>query len=82
MSKIYTDKRGWRYKVDYNKRNAAYDGCGYKVYYTRSRERDDESWWWPYVDPGTAYRATEAEAQADLDALAARKGWRDVADNE
>lgn len=77
MSKIYTDKRGWRYKVGYNKRNAAYDGCGYKAYYQHRADGDD---WWPYVGPGTGYRATEAEAQADLDALAARKGWRVAAD--
>lgn len=79
MSKIYTDKRGWRYKVDYNKRNAAYDGCGYKAYYQR---RAGSETWWPYVGPGTAYRKTAAEAQADLDALAARKGWKEVPDDE
>lgn len=74
MSKTYIDKNGWRYRVMLNKGYRERFGRGYRVCYKPS--------WTAFHGAGVEWRATAAEAQADLDALASRKGWRDVADNE
>lgn len=69
MGKSYIDKRGWKYKV--------MGGIGpnaYKARYQRPENSGDKGW------KGLAcvsWRQTEEEAQADLDALAAPRGWKE-----
>lgn len=67
MGKKYIDNRGWKYKV--------MGGLGdntFKARYQRPEKQGDVGWKGLAAVP---WRRTRAEAQADLDQLAERKGW-------
>ena len=66
--KVYEDKRGWQYKV--------MPGLGndnFKARYHRPETKKGRGWRCVTVLP---WRKTEAEAQADLDAWAKKKGMQ------
>ena len=67
--KKYIDDRGWKYRV--------MSGLGpdtYKARYQRADKQGDVGWKGLAVVP---WRKTREEAQADLDQLAAKKGWKE-----
>lgn len=67
---IYIDKRGWLYKV-----MAGIGPCSYKARYQKPCH-DGNIGWKGYAN--LPYRRSFADAQADLDALAAQKGWAEL----
>ncbi len=71
MGKAYQDSRGWKYRV-----MGGIAADSYKARYQRPEKRGDIGWKGLATVP---WRKTREEAQADLDALAAQKGWREVA---
>lgn len=69
MSKKYIDSRGWKYKV--------MSGLGdntFKARYQRPEKQGDVGWKGLAAVP---WRSTREEAQADLDRLAEKKGWKE-----
>lgn len=70
MPKKYIDARGWKYQV--------MSGIGsdpaFKARYQRPEKQGDIGWKGLAAVP---WRTTREEAQADLDQLAAKKGWRE-----
>lgn len=70
MPKKYIDDRGWKYQV--------MSGIGsdpaFKARYQRPEKQGDVGWKGLAAVP---WRTTREEAQADLDQLAAKKGWRE-----
>ena len=67
--KKYIDDRGWKYRV--------MSGLGpdtYKARYQRADKQGDVGWKGLAAVP---WRKTPEEAQADLDQLAAKKGWKE-----
>lgn len=71
MGRAYQDSRGWRYRV----MGGIIDNR-FKARYQRPEKRGDVGWKGLAAVP---WRETREEAQADLDALAERKGWQEVA---
>lgn len=65
--RVYIDKRGWLYKV-----MAGIGPCSYKARYQKPCY-DGNVGWKGYAN--LPYRRSFADAQKDLDALAAQKGW-------
>ena len=65
--KTYFDARGWIYRV--------MPGLGGDTFKARYRKPDSSVWKCVATLP---WRDTAEEAQADLDQLAARKGWRET----
>ena len=68
MSKKYIDSRGWKYQV-----MRGLGESNYKARYQKPEKRGSDGWHCVRTLP---WRSTEKEAQADLDQLAAKKGWR------
>lgn len=68
-SKKYIDARGWKYRV----MGGLGDGA-YKARYQRVEHQGSVGWKCVAALP---WRATREEAQADLDKLAEKKGWRE-----
>lgn len=69
MTKKYIDSRGWKYQV--------MSGLGsdtYKARYQRPEKQGEDGWKGLATVP---WRQTCEEAQADLDQLAAKKGWKE-----
>lgn len=70
MPKKYIDDRGWKYQV--------MSGIGsdpaFKARYQRPEKQGDVGWKGLAAVP---WRTTRKEAQADLDRLAAKKGWKE-----
>lgn len=70
MPKKYIDNRGWKYQV--------MSGIGsdpaFKARYQKPEKQGDVGWKGLAAVP---WRTTREEAQADLDQLAAQKGWRE-----
>lgn len=69
MPKKYIDNRGWKYKV--------MSGIGddtFKARYQRLEKQGDVVWKGLASVP---WRRTREEAQADLDQLAEKKGWKE-----
>lgn len=69
MDKKYIDNRGWKYQV--------MGGLGdntFKARYQRPEKHGDVGWKGLATVP---WRSTRAEAQADLDRLAEKKGWKE-----
>ncbi len=67
--KKYIDNRGWKYQV--------MSGLGpntYKARYQRAEKQGDVGWKGLTSVP---WRQTQEEAQADLDQLAKKKGWKE-----
>lgn len=67
--KKYIDNRGWKYQV--------MSGIGddtFKARYQRPEKQGDIGWKGLAAVP---WRSTRAEAQADLDQLAEKKGWKE-----
>lgn len=62
--KTYVDDRGWMYRV--------MSGIGEGAYKARYCKPDKAGWHGVQALP---WRTTREEAQRDLDALAAKKGW-------
>lgn len=69
MPKIYIDSRGWRYCV-----KPGLNGKKYKPHFFM-RCRWERAQAFPWCD-------TEAEAQADLDAMAVKLGWKELENGE
>ena len=71
MEGVYRDSRGWTYQV--------MGGLGEDCYKARHQrpEHSGSSTGWKCVS-SLPWRKTSGEAQADLDELAARKGWTPV----
>ena len=65
---IYRDKRGWLYKV-----MPGLGGDTFKARYHKPEYPPETAWKCVTVLP---WRATEEEAQADLDIMAGKKGWQ------
>ena len=68
METAYCDERGWKYRV--------MGGLGadcYKARYQRPEHSGSTGWKCMKALP---WRKTIREAQADLDALAEKKGWK------
>ncbi len=68
MPKKYIDNRGWKYKV--------LGGLGdntFKARYQRTGKQGDVGWEGLAAVP---WRGSREEAQADLDRLAAKNGWK------
>lgn len=70
MGRMYVDSRGWMYRV----MKGLGEDC-YKARYQRPEHSGDTGWKCMRTLP---WRKTIREAQADLDALAARRGWKEV----
>ena len=71
--KKYIDNRGWKYQV--------MSGLGqdtFKARYQRPEKHGDVGWKGLASVP---WRKTFEEAQADLDQLAEKKGWKEWFDN-
>lgn len=70
MPKKYIDDQGWKYQV--------MSGIGsdpaFKARYQRPEKQGDVGWKGLAAVP---WRTTREEAQADLEQLAAKKGWRE-----
>ena len=69
MSKKYIDSRGWKYQV--------MSGIGentFKARYRRPEKQGDVGWKGLAAVP---WRKTREAAQADLDQLAEKKGWKE-----
>ena len=69
MGKKYIDSRGWKYKV--------MGGLGdntFKARYQRPEKHGDVGWKGLASVP---WQNTREEAQADLDRLAEKKGWKE-----
>lgn len=70
MPKKYIDDRGWKYQV--------MSGIGsdpaFKAWYQRPEKQGDVGWKGLAAVP---WQTTREEAQADLDRLAVKKGWRE-----
>lgn len=69
MPKKYIDDRGWKYQV--------MSGIGestFKARYQRPEKQGDVGWKGLAVVP---WRSSCEEAQADLDRLAKKKGWKE-----
>lgn len=71
MSKTYIDARGWRYKV--------MPGLGVNQYKGRYNKPDKRGW---HCIAKLPWRETSAEAELDLRAMAVRKGWLEVVQDE
>ena len=71
MSKKYIDSRGWKYQV----MSSFAENC-YKARYQKPEKHGDVGWKGLTSVP---WRKTFEEAQADLDALAEKKGWKEWA---
>lgn len=71
MGRAYQDSRGWRYRV-----MGGIHADSWKARYQKPGKRGDAGWKGLAAVP---WRETREEAQADLDALAVRKGWQEVA---
>lgn len=72
MSKKYIDSRGWKYQV--------MSGLGegaFKARYQRPEKHGDVGWKGLAAVP---WRGSREEAQADLDQLAKKKGWKEWTD--
>lgn len=69
MSRTYVDARGWKYKVC--------PGLGNREFKGRYQDAKHKGEWtgWKCMK-NLPWRQTEAEAQADLDAMAKSKGWK------
>ena len=65
----YIDGRGWKYQV-----MNGIGGDTYKARFQRREKHGDEGWRGLGAVP---WRDTRDEAQADLDALAAKNGWKE-----
>lgn len=69
MPEKYIDSRGWKYQV--------MGGLGtnaYKARYQRPEKRGNIGW---KGLAGVPWRQSREAAQADLDQMAARKGWKE-----
>ena len=69
MDKKYIDNRGWKYQV--------MPGLGdnaFKARYQRPEKQGDTGWKGLATVP---WRSSREEAQADLDRLATKKGWKE-----
>lgn len=64
----YIDDRGWKYKV-----MGGIGGDRFKARYQKPDKRGDDGWHGLAAVP---WRETFDEAQADLNVLAVKKGWR------
>lgn len=67
--KRYIDSRGWKYKV--------MSGLGdntFKARYQRPEKQGDVGW---KALASVPWRGSREEAQADLDRLAEKKGWKE-----
>lgn len=74
MPKKYIDNRGWKYQV--------MSGLGentYKARYQKPEKHGDYGWKGCTMVP---WRKTFEEAQADLDALAMERGWKEWLNHE
>lgn len=74
MPKKYIDHRGWKYQV--------MSGLGpdaFKARYQRPEKHGDVGWKGCAMVP---WRKTFDEAQADLDALAMERGWKEWLNHE
>ena len=69
MPKKYIDSRGWKYRV----MSGLGENC-FKARYQRPEKQGDVGRKGLAAVP---WRQTREEAQADLDQLAAKKGWRE-----
>lgn len=72
MPKKYIDNRGWKYQV--------IGGLGentFKARYQRPEKHGDVGWKGLAAVP---WRGSREEAQADLDQLAEKKGWKEWTD--
>lgn len=67
MSKKYIDKRGWIYFVR--------AGLGLDTFNTFYKKPGKSG---AHSSHMTQFKTTAEEAQADLDALAVKKGWKEV----
>ena len=70
---IYTDSRGWKYKVEGDR--SCYRSFWYKPGYTKYPLIGNHN---TGVVSQLPSRKTFADAQADLDAQAAKKGWQKI----
>ncbi len=68
MPGMYIDSRGWKYRVMRG------IGESYKARYQRPERRGDAGWRGVAALP---WRNNVRDAQADLDALAEKKGWKE-----
>lgn len=71
MGRAYQDSRGWRYRV-----MGGITADSFKARYQKPEHQGSTGWKGLAAVP---WRETREEAQADLDALAVRKGWQEVA---
>ena len=71
MGRTYQDSRGWRYRV-----MGGITANSFKARYQKPEHQGSTGWKGLAAVP---WRETREEAQADLDALAERKGWQEVA---
>lgn len=67
--KKYIDSRGWKYQV----MSGLGEHC-FKAQYQRSEKHGDVGWRGLAAVP---WRGSREEAQADLDLLAEKKGWKE-----
>ena len=70
MGRAYQDSRGWRYRV-----MGGITADSFKARYQKPEHQGSTGWKGLAAVP---WRRTRKEAQADLDALAERKGWQEV----
>lgn len=70
MPKKYIDARGWKYQV----MSGIDSDPSFKARYQKPEKQGDVGWKGLAAVP---WRTTREEAQADLDQLAAKKGWRE-----
>lgn len=69
IGKKYIDNRGWKYQV--------MSGLGegaFKARYQKAEKQGSNGW---KCLTSVPWRSTAEEAQADLDRLAAKKGWKE-----
>lgn len=73
MGKMYIDQRGWKYKVEGGA--GCYRSFYYKPEYTKYPLIGNKN---QGVVGRLPQRKTFDDAQADLDAQAVKKGWREI----
>jgi hypothetical protein len=69
--KNYIDKRGWKYRVQ----TGIGDPTQYKARFQKPEKHGEDGW---HCVAALPWRETFDQAQADLNAYAEQKGWREI----